>query len=154
TPSPLLWDVATGKEVRKLAGHDDPQRDWSAINPVAFSPDGGLVATGGRDNVIVLWEAATGGEGRVLRGHTGPGRSVAFSADGPRLTSGGADTTALVWSLPAEPAPKWDPDKAYRLWNALDSEASVAYPAVWALAVAPEPAVPFLKERLRPDPAV
>jgi WD40 repeat protein len=151
---PQLWDVATGKEVRKLAGHDDPQRDWSEFNPVAFSPDGGLVATGGRDNLVVLWETATGGEVRLLRGHTRPVRSLAFSPDGRKLVSGGGDTTALVWPLPPEPAPKWDPDKASRLWNALESEAAVAYPAVWALAAAPEPAVPFLKERLRPDPTV
>jgi hypothetical protein len=146
--------VATGKLVRKLPGHTDTQRQGPDPNPVAFSPDGGLVATGGKDNVIVLWEAATGGEVRVFRGHAGPVRSLAFAPDGRRLVSGGSDTTGLVWSLTPEPPPKWDPDKAYRLWNALDSEAVVAYPAVWALAAAPEQAVPFLKERLRPDPDV
>jgi WD40 repeat protein len=149
---PQLWDVTTGKEVRKLGGHQDDQRHWDEFNPVVFSPDGGLLATGGKDNVIVLWETATGGVVRTLHGHTRPVRSLTFSADGQTLVSGSADTTALVWPvLPAGAIRKWDAGGAGALWRALEGEPAVAFPALWALAAAPDQAVPFLKEQLRPD---
>jgi WD40 repeat protein len=149
-----LWDVSTGKEVRKLRGHEDDQRGWDEFNPVAFSPDGGLLATGGKDNRIVIWETSTGEIARLLAGHSRPVRALAFSPDGKALVSCGADTAALVWPVvPPGAARKWSADKADELWKALEGKAADAFPLVWALAAAPEQAVPFLAERLRPEAA-
>jgi hypothetical protein len=122
------------------------------VHALAFSPDGGLLATGSRDNAVVLWETATGGVVRVLHGHTRPVRSLAFAPDGRTLVSGGADATALVWPVaPADAARKWDADKADALWKQLEGEPAAAYRALWTLAAAPPRAVSYLKERLRPD---
>jgi RNA polymerase sigma factor (sigma-70 family) len=52
--SVMLWDPATGKELRRLRGH---KRE---VNSVAFSPDGRLVASSDFEGGIVLWEVRTG----------------------------------------------------------------------------------------------
>jgi WD40 repeat protein len=43
-----LWDVASGKELRRFEGHDD------AVRSVAFAPDGRTLASGTSDNTICL----------------------------------------------------------------------------------------------------
>ena len=49
----ILWDVATGMQLRTFHAHSD------AVKGVAFSPDGDTLATVGTDGVLRLWEAAT-----------------------------------------------------------------------------------------------
>src|SRR5262249_54282601 len=129
-------------------------RHWSEANPLAFSPDGQLLATGGRDNSIVLWESGTGQAVRVLRGHVRPVRSLAFTPDGQALLSGSADTTALLWSVwpRGGAAPKdWDEKAAARRWEALKGDTKAAYAALGEMAAAPGPAVTLLKARLGPE---
>src|SRR5216684_431281 len=55
-----LWDVVTGKEIRRFSGH----QGW--IWSVAFSPDGKTLASGSADHTIRFWETATGKEIRRL----------------------------------------------------------------------------------------
>jgi WD40 repeat protein len=45
-----LWDVATGKELRRFTGTDIM---WSAV----FSPDGKFILTGNNDGTVQLWAA-------------------------------------------------------------------------------------------------
>jgi WD40 repeat protein len=49
-----LCDAATGKETRKLEGHENP------VTAVAFSPSGKTVALKSADNTVKLWDVATG----------------------------------------------------------------------------------------------
>ena len=86
----VLWDVASGAEVRVLAGHS------TAPSLLAFSPDGKTVAAGGADGAVRLWDVAAGQPEKPRGGHQGAVRAVAFSPDGQLLASAGEDRTVRV----------------------------------------------------------
>ena len=88
-----LWDVASGHELRTLAGH--PYHVFS----VAFSSDGRTLASGSQDQTINLWDVATGRKLYTLSGHTGSVSDVAFSPDGRTLASGSSDRTVKLWDV-------------------------------------------------------
>ncbi len=91
-----LWDVATGREVRRFDGQPDGAR------PVGFSPDGKLLAAGGRDSTIRLYDVATGALVRAMH-LTVPNRtailSLTFSPDGKRLASAGTEKVIRLWDV-------------------------------------------------------
>ena len=147
----LFLDVASGRDVRRLDNlADDPYT-------IAFSPDGRVLAYSGlHDPTIRLLEVSSGRERRRLIGHRGPVSSLTFTPDGRRLISGSDDTTALVWDLRADgdthPATVGELDA---LWADLaDQDAVRAYRAIRRLAAVPALSVPFLRQRVRPAPAV
>jgi WD40 repeat protein/serine/threonine protein kinase len=86
-----LWDVATGREIARLEGHDKESKDSQ------FSPDGSLLATTGIDRTIRLWDVASHAPVAVLRGHTDTVWQAAFSPDGKLLASCSHDKTIRLW---------------------------------------------------------
>jgi WD40 repeat protein/serine/threonine protein kinase len=80
-----LWDVASGKELRTLG------RKGAAV---AFSQDGGRLASGDGDGTLTVWDLATGHELRTWNGHKGTVSSLTFSPDGRRLASSSNPITA------------------------------------------------------------
>jgi RNA polymerase sigma factor (sigma-70 family) len=86
-----LWDVAQGKELRRLPAHQ------GAINSLAFSPDGATLVTTGAELVVRLWDVATGNERLPQEGHRSLVRTLAISpADGTVFTAG-QDGTVRRW---------------------------------------------------------
>lgn len=71
---------------------------YPAIDALAFSPDGKLLATGDGEMVARIWEFPKGREVRTLRGHTAGIRSVSFSPDGTILATGSTDKTVRLWN--------------------------------------------------------
>jgi WD40 repeat protein len=89
----ILWDPATGKQLRSFVGHGE------SVDAIAFSPDGELLASGSQDREVRVWQTATGRELRRLTGHGGPMFALAWSPDGKRLASGGLDSSVRVWEV-------------------------------------------------------
>jgi WD40 repeat protein len=95
-----IWDVRTGRKKRSFPGHT------VAVQSVAFSPDGRLLASGAGqgwdyehpNGELKVWDIASGRELLDLRGHTGTIAAVAFTPDG-RLASGATDQTIKLWDL-------------------------------------------------------
>ena len=72
-------------------------RHASVVYSVAFSPDGGRLASGS-DNVVRIWNTATGELEDELEGHTDSVESVAFSHNGHFIVSGSWDGTIRIWN--------------------------------------------------------
>ena len=94
-----LWDVASRKETATLKGHT------GSATSLAFSPNGGLLASGSYDSTVKLWDVASRKEIATLRGHTSQINAVVFSPDGTLLASGSGDpwknevATVRLWDM-------------------------------------------------------
>ena len=87
----LIWELATGTEVRRWRAHD------GQIPGVTISPDGATVASGSRDDSIRMWDLNSGSLKHELIGHTEDVLSVRFSPDGKSLASASYDGTVRLW---------------------------------------------------------
>src|SRR5262249_41287000 len=93
-----VWETATGKEVRKIAL---PVRVPTGIYPpLAFSPDGKVLALGGPDRKVRSWEVATGKELPALSKRGWWVTSLAFLPRGHTLLSLNAeDPFVYLWDV-------------------------------------------------------
>ena len=67
-------------------------------SPLALSPDGSMLASGGYDRDRAhLAGRRTGGRSRALQGHGGTVWTVAWSPDGQWLATAGEDRLIRIW---------------------------------------------------------
>lgn len=82
-------------------GGGEPSGHLADVLSVAVSADGRLIASGGRDSLMLLWDARTNRVVQQFKGHRGPVRALARRRDavGPELYSASVDRTARAWDL-------------------------------------------------------
>lgn len=87
--SPQLWDLRTGKCLRKFCGHTD------GVTFVMPGPDG-RVLTASEDRTIRMWDVETGECARVIRSHSGAVTGLCM-ASADRIVTGATDKKLRVF---------------------------------------------------------
>lgn len=85
-----LWSTESGQVISTLS---PPYSNRYCSNPIAFSPDGRLLASGG--NKITLWNVK---DGKIITILSVSANSICFSPDGNLLASGG-NHKIRIWNL-------------------------------------------------------
>ncbi|MGE0678245.1 c-type cytochrome [Pseudolabrys sp.] len=88
--SAICWSLTENSAAQVLRFHE------SAVNAVAFLPDGRMV-TGGEDAQIAIWAAGQVRPDTVLKGHKGPVAGLAVSPDGKTIASASWDHSIRLW---------------------------------------------------------
>jgi WD40 repeat protein len=89
-----LWDTTSGQQILELP-HDN------LVNDVAFSRDGQMLASAGRDGTVRVFAVPSGQEIAGME-HTLSANGVAFSPDGKLLASASDDGTVRVWVVASD----------------------------------------------------
>lgn len=87
-----LWDVATGKEVKKFVAA-------SYLTLVALAPDGKQLACVERMATLVIWDVASGQVAHRLALRRGPVQ-LRYAPDGKLLLAVGRDGAVQAWRVP------------------------------------------------------
>ena len=89
-----VWDVASGREVRTLNGHEG----W--VHAVAYSSDGKFISSGSADHTLRVWEAQTGKLRYLFEAlEKATYFATAFSPDARLVAGGRSDGLIQLWDL-------------------------------------------------------
>jgi WD40 repeat protein len=88
-----VWNLTDGQLLKTWRAHR------SAIDKVAISPNGEILATASDDRSIGLWSLKTGKLLHSLKAHRNAVTSLIFSPDGQKLVSGSWDKTVRIWQV-------------------------------------------------------
>ena len=84
-------DARTGRRLSTLRGHR------TAINAVAYSPDGTLLASVSDDRTLRVWDWKSGAQRLEVTAHHNAATSVAFLPDGRTIVTVGRDRMLRFW---------------------------------------------------------
>jgi WD40 repeat protein len=153
-----LLELATGKVRLRLEKADIFWHE--STQPLAFSPDGRILAVPGKNKKALVCDVATGQVLVELGGHEGEVASLAFSGDGRFLATTSLDTTALVWDVS-----RWTGSQSRRpplvvrakemdhlIQDLAGADAKLAYRAMKSLEDAGPAAAALLGRSLQPFP--
>jgi WD40 repeat protein len=105
----ILWDAATGRQLRKFQGHS------SMVSAVAFDADGKRVLTGAKDRTFAMWDVRTGARLPGVRDLPGGVADLAFHPGGglvaclctqEKFYAHRSGDLAFLWNLEAKKV-KW-----------------------------------------------
>jgi WD40 repeat protein/serine/threonine protein kinase len=88
-----VWDIPARQHLYTEVADSHPLEIFSPC----FSPDGSMLASGGRDKEVKIRDAATGTLLRELSGHRDAVSALDFSPDGTTLATAGSDRTLRFW---------------------------------------------------------
>ena len=99
----FLWDILSGKQhVATAPAHQKDEHSDDAVSSLAFSPNGQLLASGGRSDYLVkLWDVVSGEHVATFPAlrFGGTITSLAFSPDSRRLAAYDAGGTVRLWDV-------------------------------------------------------
>ena len=89
--SARLWDLAAGKELTRLAGHEGD------VTAVAFGPDGKTLATGSADTTVLIWNVPA-----LLKDRRAPSAELTLAeVEGHWTTLAGGDAAKAFTAIRA-----------------------------------------------------
>ncbi|HOP05139.1 MAG TPA: WD40 repeat domain-containing protein [Tenuifilaceae bacterium] len=108
--SMILWDVATGKKIKKMTVEPKqaklkgiiPELDFELPNslvPGVYNPSGDLLFAGSTDGLIRIFDMNKLQFIDTLYGHKGPVSNFAISTDGKLMATGSWQNELVVWDL-------------------------------------------------------
>jgi WD40 repeat protein len=87
-----LWDVAEGRRLARLEGHDEP------VQAVAFHPDGLTLASASQDGTLRLWDVDALSESACLDPQEGWLNALAFDPGGMTVAVA-AEEDIIIWDI-------------------------------------------------------
>ncbi|KAL2854467.1 WD40-repeat-containing domain protein [Aspergillus pseudoustus] len=92
-PPPPKPDSVNYREKFLLRGH------LRGVSAVKFSPDAGMIASGGADGAIKVWDTSTGKLIHTFEGHLAGVSTISWTPDGATIASGSDDKTIRLWNV-------------------------------------------------------
>ncbi len=88
-----LWEVSTGRELRRFAGHRD------LVYSGLFSADGRTILTASQDKTVCLWDVITGAEIQRYEHSPWSHQAAALSPDGRTVLTTGEGGILYLWDV-------------------------------------------------------